>query len=357
MGITDLHELRKDPLLGRWVAVLSQPKSPADYAVLSSDEEDERSCILCAGRERETAPAIMSLPGRGKEWATRVIPHFSPVFQVDGELGRRGEGMYDRMNGIGASEIIVESPEHSVRPEEMGLEQMSRVVATYKARMTDLEKDARLRYTLIYKNSGREAGAVSSHPVSYLASTPVIPKRVKEELDGAKQYFSYKERCIFCDITREELRVGSRVVIETRHFVAFCPYASKFPFESWILPKRHSCTFQEILEEEIEDMALILSAVIKKLRAVKPLAYARRRLPLACRDNAEARADNRLRVGVGSLHPAYVAGARLEISQGGLKWRSRRFFLRQIFRKVLPLRCRMRWIWPGSTGQSSLLFM
>jgi UDPglucose--hexose-1-phosphate uridylyltransferase len=90
---------------------------------------------------------------------------------------------------------------------------------------------------------------------------------VKEELDGAKQYFAYKERCIFCDLIREELRVGSRVIIETRNFVAFCPYASKFPFESWIMPKRHSCAFQDISTDEIEDMALMLSSVLKKLRA------------------------------------------------------------------------------------------
>lgn len=269
MGKTDLHELRKDPLLGRWIAVLSQQKSPSDY-VVSADADTEKSCILCAGREKETAAEIMSLPGRGTGWSTRVIPHFSPVFQIEGELGRKGQGMYDKMNSIGANEIIVESPEHSLRPEEMGLEQMSKVIVTYKARMTDLEKDARLRYTLIYKNSGRDSGAVFSHPVSYLASTPVIPKRVKEELDGAKQYFAYKERCIFCDIMKEELRVSSRVILETRHFVAFCPYASKFPFESWILPKRHSCVFQDIRQEEIEDMALIMSVVIKKLRAAIP---------------------------------------------------------------------------------------
>jgi UDPglucose--hexose-1-phosphate uridylyltransferase len=131
--------------------------------------------------------------------------------------------------------------------------------------MADLEKDPRLRYTLIFKNSGKEAGAGFSHPISQLASTPVIPKRVKEELDGAKQYFAYKERCVFCDIVREELRAGSRVVTETRNFISFCPYASKFPFESWIVPKRHNCAFQDIRTEEIEDLALILSTVLKKL--------------------------------------------------------------------------------------------
>jgi UDPglucose--hexose-1-phosphate uridylyltransferase len=195
-------------------------------------------------------------------------PNLSPVFRVEGELERKGEGMYDKMNSIGANEIIIESPSHSVKPEDIGLDQMARVLTTYRDRMADLEKDPRLRYTLIYKNSGTSAGALYSHPMSLLASTPVIPKRVKEELDGAKQYFAYKERCIFCDLVREELRFGSRVIIETRSFVAFCPYASKFPFESWIMPKRHGCAFQDIRADEIEDMALILSSVLKKLRHI-----------------------------------------------------------------------------------------
>lgn len=268
MGTTDNHELRKDPLLGRWVAVLNEPKPPHEY-VYPTDPGGEGSCIFCTGREGETLGEIFSVPRSSqasKRWWTRVVPHSSPVFRVEGELGRKGEGMYDKMNSIGANEIIIESPDHSVLPEDMGLEQMMRVVRTYRDRMADLERDTRLRYTLIYKNSGPGAGALYSHPISHLASTPVIPKRVKEELDGAKQYFSYKERCIFCDIVREELRVGSRVVLETRHFAAFCPYASKFPFETWIVPKRHHCAFQEITQEEIEDMAYILSAMLQKIR-------------------------------------------------------------------------------------------
>lgn len=272
MGKTDLHELRKDPLLGRWVAVLNQSKAPSEYAFLP-EEASEKDCIFCAGREAELPGEIMSMSGPGTEkhsirWWTRVVPNISPVFRVEGELGRKGEGMYDKMNSIGANEIIIESPYHAVRPEDIGIDQMAKVIMTYKDRMADLEKDPRLRYTLIYKNSGLSAGAAYSHPLSQLASTPVIPKRVKEELDGAKQYFAYKERCIFCDIIKEELRSGNRIIIETRSFIAFCPYASKFPFESWIAPKRHNCAFQDIRADEIEDMAFILSAVLKKLRAI-----------------------------------------------------------------------------------------
>jgi UDPglucose--hexose-1-phosphate uridylyltransferase len=271
MKKTDVNELRKDPLLGRWIAVMKQSKAPSEY-VFSRDEADKDSCIFCSGREGETPREIMVSPktspgGTTGGWWTRVIPSFNPVFHIEGDLGRRGDGMYDKMNSIGANEIIIESPQHSVRPEDMGLEQMARVITTYRDRMADLEKDPRLRYTLIFKNSGKEAGAGFSHPASQLASTPIIPKRVKEELDGAKQYFAYKERCVFCDVVREELRVGSRVITETKNFVSFCPYASKFPFESWIVPKRHDCAFQDIRPDEIEDLALVLSTVLKKLRA------------------------------------------------------------------------------------------
>jgi UDPglucose--hexose-1-phosphate uridylyltransferase len=267
-----MHELRKDPLLGRWVAVLSVSRPPSGYSLFPENESKE-DCLFCAGREHELPAEIMSIPDQrtdrpSKGWWTRVVPNISPVFRVEGDLGRRGEGMYDRMNSVGATEIIIESPDHAARPEDIGLEQMARVLITYRARIEDLEKDSRLRYTLIYKNSGASSGAVSSHPVSHLVSTPVIPKRVKEELDGAKQYFAYKERCIFCDFISEELRFGDRVIIETRHFVAFCPYASKFPFEFWIMPKRHSCAFQDTDTEEIDDLALIFSASLKKLRTV-----------------------------------------------------------------------------------------
>ncbi|MEW6419576.1 MAG: galactose-1-phosphate uridylyltransferase [Nitrospirota bacterium] len=268
-----MHELRKDPLLGRWVAVLSESKAPSAYKLPSHNMNTESSCVLCPGRENETPPEITSIRRPGTRvntagWWVRALPSFKPVFQVEGELGRRGVGIYDRMNSIGANEILVESPEHNVRPEDIGIEQMVKVITLYKDRVADLEKDSRLRYTLVYKNSGKEAGEVFSHPVSYLMATPVIPKKVKDELDNAKQYYDYKERCIFCDIVREELRVGERIILETRNFVAFCPYAAKFPFESWIIPKRHSCAFHEITHEEVEDIGFILMSILKKLRLI-----------------------------------------------------------------------------------------
>ncbi|MBM4129127.1 MAG: galactose-1-phosphate uridylyltransferase, partial [Nitrospira sp.] len=224
-----MHELRKDILLGRWIEVLSESRAPSEYEISENKKLAEERCILCEGREGETPLEVASIRRPGTQpntpgWWVRAIPNFKPMFQVEGELGRRGIGIYDRMNSIGANEIIIESPEHAIKPEDRGIEQMVRVITLYRDRMVDLIKDIRLRYVLIHKNSRLDFGETFTHPLSYLIATPVIPKKIKEELENAKQYYDYKERCIFCDIMREELRVGDRVILETKHFVSFCPY-------------------------------------------------------------------------------------------------------------------------------------
>lgn len=259
-----MYELRKDPLLGRWVAIAKESRSPDEYDIPGGNDK-ETSCVLCPGREAETPPEITAVREGGK-WLARVIPNFNPVFQIEGELGRKGVGMYDKMNNVGANELIIESPEHDKQPEDIGVEHMLKVIKLYRERVADLEKDPRLRYILIYKNSGKAAGATYTHPHSELVATPVIPKRIKEELDGAKQYYNYKERCIFCDIVREELRFGERVIFETGDFISFSLFAPKFPFEFWILPKRHGCAFQDISTTEMEDLSLMFYTMLKKLR-------------------------------------------------------------------------------------------
>lgn len=277
-----MHELRRDILLGRWIEVLSESKEPSEYHLPTDKGSAEETCILCSGRETETLPEITSIRKQGTlpntpGWWVRAIPSFNPLFKVEGNLDRRGVGLYDRMNSIGANEILIESPEHSVKPEDMGPEQMVRVVKLYRDRIADLSKDLRLRYILISKSSMFDPWGTFYHPVSSLVATPVIPKRVKDELENAKQYYDYKERCIFCDIIREELKMGDRIILELKNFLCFCPYASSFPFESWIIPKKHSCDFQEISHEEIEDMGFILMSILKKIRAVfkgeAPLSY------------------------------------------------------------------------------------
>lgn len=275
-----MNELRKDPILNRWVAVMKESKPLEFYHSLIPCKADEKqskvtSCPLCAGRESETPQEIFALRDNGSTpntpgWKTRVIPWIGYVFQIEGELGRKAVGMYDRMNCVGANEIVIETPNHNEHPEEAGLKQMADVIKTYKARLIDLEKDHRLRYSFVYKDYDYHSSEFIGHAHSKIICPPIIPKGIKDELEGARQFYYYKERCIFCDIITEELNSGKRVLMETRDFVAFIPYAPKVPFESWILPKRHDCAFENITDQEIEDLSLILSTVIKKIKTAFP---------------------------------------------------------------------------------------
>jgi len=267
-----MYELRKDPILGRWVIVAKTSRtSLSNYLVDDEKPDYHLTCSFCRGKESDTPPEIMAIRAPGSkpnspDWFTRVIPESIPVLSIEGELNRQGIGMYDKINGIGASEIIIESPEHHITSGDMDIEQATRVLLTYKERILDLENDPRLRYILISKNYGRAAGALYSHPYSHLIASPVIPQRIIQELEGAKQYFSLKERCVFCDIIREEERTAARIVFENKNFVAFCPFASAFPFEVWIMPRRHSCAFQEADKADLEDFGLAIINVLNKLK-------------------------------------------------------------------------------------------
>jgi UDPglucose--hexose-1-phosphate uridylyltransferase len=268
-----MHELRKDPLLSRWVAVLEGSKGPENYEALRKRIEESRACPLCKGNEVETAPEVAAFrpEGSGADtpgWSVRAVRSAAPVLEDDGDLGRKGVGMYDKMNSFGVHEIIVESPEHGTPPEDMGEEQMKRVIRMQVMRISEIEKNEKIKYVLVSKNSGMLAGSANPHPHSLIVAMPIIPMRIKAELDGAKEYYAYKERCIFCDIIDEEIRAEKRVIMLSERFIAFCPYASKFPFEFWIMPRRHNCSFRGISAEEVEDLGSLMTSLFRKMRSV-----------------------------------------------------------------------------------------
>ena len=270
-----MSRLRKDPIVGRWIIVNNErPKTPEDYSFEEPiDDVSQAECPFCGGNEAKTPPEIAafraekSLPN-AEGWWVRVVPSKFPLLHVEGGLAREGSGIYDWMNGIGAHEIIIESPEHALRLEELPESQVEKILWAYRDRILDLERDSRLRYVLIFKNQGWTAGAILNHPHSQIIATPVIPKSVKEKLDGAKSYFDYKERCIFCDIIRQELATPERVIEETRHFLVFVPFAPRFPFEICIYPKKHLCSYVDVSKEEIMDFSRTLRHTLQRLGKV-----------------------------------------------------------------------------------------
>ncbi|MCL2484860.1 MAG: galactose-1-phosphate uridylyltransferase [Endomicrobia bacterium] len=270
-----MPEFRRDPVIGRWVII--DPARRFNKSIPSESEsypKDYSGCPFCPGNEYMTRPEILAyskISGRTpntKGWDLRVIPNNQPVLAIEGTLNRRGEGMYDKMEGIGAHEIIIETPEHNIKQAEITAQYYETLYNASIARIKDLRNDQRLEYILIFKNYGVLANAVFEHPHSQLIAMPIVPKRVREEIDGAKKYFSYKERCVFCDMIAQELSDAARVVDENEFFVAFCPYAARYPFETWILPKNHASDFDSISEREITSYAQITKSVFSKISKV-----------------------------------------------------------------------------------------
>jgi UDPglucose--hexose-1-phosphate uridylyltransferase len=275
-----LPELRKDPITGRWVIIATdRAKRPGDFIRQPVPPPAAgKTCPFDSGHESKTPPEILAYRDSGARdqpgWRVRVIPDKFPVLGIEGELNRQGEGMYDKMNGIGAHEVIIETPDHGATLCDMPERQIEEVLWAFKERINDLKRDQRFRYILIFRNYGEAAGASLEHPHSQLIALPVIPRRVKEEVDGAKLYHDLKERCIFCDVIREESAAGARLVTETDRFIALEPYAPRFPFETWILPKRHASHFEDSDAPSLQNLAWILRSTLRKLdRALEHPAY------------------------------------------------------------------------------------
>src|SRR3989339_1307072 len=269
-----MPELRKDPVSDRWVVISSERgRRPSDFGSASVAEEIAAGgfCPFCGGNEAKTPPEITAWRKAGSlpntpGWDVRVVANRFPALVIEGEVNRTGMGVFDMMSGIGAHEGIIESPKHDMNIPDMEDEQVEKVLWAYKQRLLDLEKDKRFRYILVFKNYGKAAGASLSHPHSQLIATPITPRYIKLELTGARQYFQGKERCIFCDIVRQELGSGERLVYENEYFVAFEPFASRFPFETWILPRRHSAKYQEISDEERLQLASCMKDIMSRLK-------------------------------------------------------------------------------------------
>jgi UDPglucose--hexose-1-phosphate uridylyltransferase len=271
-----MPELRKDPVLGRWIIISQERrKRPTDFIV-----EEVRGtggfCPLCPGNESTTPSEVLAYrydqrnEKNSSNWLLRVVPNKYPALIIEGDLDKEGEGLYDRMNGIGAHEVIIESPNHGDAFSFLPPERMILVFKAFRDRIKDLENDPRFRYVMVFKNFGKAAGASLEHSHSQLIALPILPRMIVSELAGALSYFKYKERCVFCDIIRQEIQQDVRVVCQNDHFITITPFAPRTPFEMWILPKMHSSTFQKEDDVKFTFLTDIFSESLRRLDACIP---------------------------------------------------------------------------------------
>ncbi len=271
-----MSELRKDPVSRRWVIFAPErayrPKDYADEEIKRDEKEELARCPFCEGKEAvagEELLAYETIPGRKPNtpgWSVRVLENKYPALKDEEEDGKKAEGIYDRMNGVGRHEIIVETPTHFSCITELKYSEIEKIIWAYRDRYVEIKKNEEIKYILIFKNYGKEAGASLEHSHSQLIATPVIPNRVETELSGARHYYDFRDRCVFCDIVAQELSDRKRVIEENESFISFVFFAGRFPYETWILPKKHKSNFEDIKKKEVALLAEILKNTMYRIK-------------------------------------------------------------------------------------------
>jgi UDPglucose--hexose-1-phosphate uridylyltransferase len=266
-----MSELRKDPVSGRWVIIsVERGKRPTDFGMRISPKK-AGFCAFCSGNEHTTPPEITAIRPEGStpnspDWSIRVVPNKFPALHIDSQLNQSDEGVYLKMEGVGAHEVIIESPKHNVTLSTLPIESVVDVLKVFYERINSLKQDPRLKYVLIFKNEGDAAGASLEHTHSQLIALPIIPKLVVEEITNAQEYFKHTNRCIFCDIIQQEKEDTRRVILENEYYISFAPYASRSPFETWILPKKHESNLMP--DGNLIFLAKILQQTLKQIDSV-----------------------------------------------------------------------------------------
>jgi len=274
-----MSEWRKDPIVNRWVIISTERgERPFDYIVTNVTMEEEKKiqgCPFCEGNEYKTPPEIIAYRKKNSTknnpgWWIRVVPNKYPALINHGEVLKRQHGIYKSMKGIGAHEVIVESTIHGPGLDRQTEKQVAEVIWAWRDRLLDLRRDTRLKYIQIFKNDGSAAGASLDHTHSQIIAMPMVPVDVRQEIEGAIKYLNQHGTCVFCDLNKQEITDQERVVINSSYYLSFTPFASRFPFETWIVPKEHQCDFVQITKEQVKELAVVLKNSLRKILITVP---------------------------------------------------------------------------------------
>jgi UDPglucose--hexose-1-phosphate uridylyltransferase len=282
-----MSELRKDPVVDRWVIIATErSKRPhANRTTTQSDRDDP--CPFCAGREGETPPEVLayrdpSTAANTPGWGVRVVPNKYPALASMGDISQPPGSAYVALNGLGAHEVVIESPEHCLSMAELGDGRIEEVLRAYRERLIVLQTDQRWQSILIYKNQGSAAGATLEHVHSQLLALPIVPREIDQEWRALIAHHDATKRCLYCEMLDRERADQCRIVFETAAFMAFCPFASRFPFELCLMPKEYSPAFDAVANDELPELAFMLRRSLQRLAGIAdpPFNYVIHSAPL-----------------------------------------------------------------------------
>ncbi len=268
-----MPELRRDPISGQWVAIaIERAHRPESFIrPLTHAETPGTPCPFCPGNTKDEIELLAyhppGIPPDDTNWTLRVLANKYPAFTLDSQTGRLSaqRGLHEATNGIGAHEVIIYTRAHDRDLALATPQEAADLVRACRDRMRAYARHPRIQYVAIICNHGREAGASLRHPHCQLLAIPVLPSKLVEELREAGYYHDTHAQCIFCALLRQELEEMTRIIWQNDAFVALCPWASRTPFEIWILPRRHGARFDGILHDEIPQLGDILRQVLARL--------------------------------------------------------------------------------------------
>jgi len=259
-----MSELRKDPIIDRWVIIAKERgKRPVNYK-LTSRSLNQHQCPFCPGNEHMTPPEIHRL-NESSEWRMRVIPNKYPAVHPDVNPCEHLGLLHQCISGIGKHEVIIETNKHDQKMQQFDLSRMNDVLWLYKKRYQEISKITSMAYVMIFKNEGEKAGATIDHAHSQIIALPVIPRVIAEELEKSEQHFKSTEKCIFCELIYRESLLEERLIYNNGHFIAIEPYAARFPFETWILPLGHESRFEFMKPADMKSLSEAMIEVLQRL--------------------------------------------------------------------------------------------
>jgi UDPglucose--hexose-1-phosphate uridylyltransferase len=265
-----MSELRRDPITGRTVIIAPdrvaglRPWTPNPVGALDGD-----MCPFCEGHEHIAGREILAWRATGHDnghgWRVRVVPNRLPALRVESHYAEPVGGLLQSLGGLGAHEVIIETPDHRANWATMSTEDLRLVLWAWRERMRDLRRDVRLKTFLVVKNAGAAAGATLDHPHSQLLALPFVPLHLDDELVGARERHDRTTQCAFCAVVAEELASEARIISHDDRTIAFAPFASRVPFEAWVLPRQHSATFEDENDDGLRAVAERLHDVMRRL--------------------------------------------------------------------------------------------
>jgi UDPglucose--hexose-1-phosphate uridylyltransferase len=266
-----MSELRQDPTTEEWVIIARErAKRPSDFVHSRPGRElpdFSLSCPFCPGNESMTPhETLLYQQQNGHGWQVRAFANKFAALNPDGKTTRNmKDGFFTEMRGVGIHEVIVETPLHNKSLAFMEEGEVLSVLNAYHERYQRLSQQPFAKLVIIFKNHGSAAGTSLEHSHSQLVVTPVVPRHIRIRHEVAIRYFDNYGRCLYSDLMEHELKSGKRIVMETEEFLAFHPFASQRPFETWILPKKHQASFGSVSQEDLRSLSRVLRLILLKL--------------------------------------------------------------------------------------------